>query len=145
MRLTNAPSYDVEISPDREWMSYSSFSSGRSEIFVQRLRPGGGKWSVSTNGGSMSRWSRDMKEIFYQSTDQKLMAASIDLQSSPPQIGLPKPLFDTRTLSTGGMGFGARQQYAVARDGQRLLLNEATAGARSEVVVVLNWDARLKQ
>ncbi len=142
-RLTAAPSYDIEVSPDREWAAYSSFASGRSEIYIQRLAADGGRWQVSTNGGSMARWRRDMRELFYQSVDQKLMAVPLDLTGATPEIGKPAALFEARTLSTGGMSFGARQQYAVAKDGQRFLLNEAAAGFKSELVVVLNWDVRL--
>lgn len=144
-RLNAAPAYDIEVSPDRTWVAYSSFESGRSEIHLQRLTPGGGKWQVSTHSGSMARWRWDMRELFYQAADQKLMAVSLNLEPASPEIGVPTTLFESRMLSTGGLSFGARQQYAVTRDGQRFLLNEAAAGFKSEVVVVLNWDARLTQ
>jgi len=46
-----------KFSPDGKWIGYQSNGSGRSEIFLQAFAPGGpasgGKWQLSTNGGTI--------------------------------------------------------------------------------------------
>ncbi len=36
----------------------------------------GGKWQISTGGGHYPKWSRNGKELFYRSADNKIMAAN---------------------------------------------------------------------
>jgi Tol biopolymer transport system component/predicted Ser/Thr protein kinase len=59
------------FSPDSRWIAYSSGESGRLEVYVRSF-PGGapsgsGKWQISTAGGGRPIWSRDGRELFYQS------------------------------------------------------------------------------
>src|SRR5215831_3913966 len=57
------------------------------------LSPGpGGKWQVSPGGGCYPRWRRDGKELFYLSTDNRIMAAEVNTGGSSFGIGATKPL-----------------------------------------------------
>src|SRR5262249_34115828 len=54
-----------QISPDGKWLAYTSNETGSPQIYVQSFPPGHGKWQISNNGGTFSRWRSDGKELFY--------------------------------------------------------------------------------
>jgi Tol biopolymer transport system component len=58
------------LSPDGRWIAYMSNESGKFEVYVRPF-PGvdGGRWQVSTNGGSSPLWSPDGRELFYRNGD----------------------------------------------------------------------------
>jgi Tol biopolymer transport system component len=129
------------FSPDGRFIAYRSDESGRSEIYVQSFPKATGKWQISTSGGSDPIWRSDGKEMFYRSSDQRLMAVDIKL-SETVQAGVPRSLFPARVNVVGNV----RNRYTVAADGQRMLF-VAPLGrdAIAPTTVVLNWDAELKQ
>jgi eukaryotic-like serine/threonine-protein kinase len=139
------------FSPDGHWVAYESDESGRMEIYVRPFSPNasgttsvsGGKWLISTGGGTDPRWRGDGKEMYYLSPDLRLMA--VEVTTSPVfQAGVPKALFQTAlTLRTQASAFN---QWDTSADGRRFLLTGQ--GGQSEEVpftVVLNWQAALKK
>src|SRR6202521_3645350 len=64
------------FSPNGRWLAYSSDESGRFEIYVQPYPGPGGKWQISTEGGTEPRWTRD-GEIFYRSGDKMMAVETI--------------------------------------------------------------------
>src|SRR3989441_3126013 len=68
-----------QFSSDGKWIAYQSNESGRFEIYVQPFPGPGGKFQISNNGGAQPRWNKDDKEIFYVSSDSKMMAAPVKL------------------------------------------------------------------
>jgi Tol biopolymer transport system component len=134
------------FSPDGRWMAYTSDESGKSEVYVRKFSRGaaGGKWQISTQGGIDPIWRRDGKELFYIGADRKLMAVEVkagELKVRPLfEPSVPKALFDT------GMKFDAALPYAVAADGQRLLvITQAAEEKPQPTTVVFNWPAGLKR
>jgi Tol biopolymer transport system component len=126
------------FSPDGSLVAYSSTESGRMEIYVQTFPSAGGKWQVSSAGGSDPSWRADGKELYYRSPDQKLMA--VDIRSGADfQAGIPQPLFPVR-IRPGN----PRNRYLPAADGQRFLV-VAPLGRDSitPTTIVLNWFAGL--
>jgi hypothetical protein len=129
------------VSPDGQWIAYTSDETGRPEVYVQSFPTPGGKWPISTSGGADPRWRRDGKELFFISSDRKLMAVDIQAESTF-QAGLPRPLFDVRVSGLTDV----RTHYAVAADGRRFLVNTIDeTDVAAPITVVLNWTARLKQ
>jgi eukaryotic-like serine/threonine-protein kinase len=63
------------FSPDGRWLAYTSNESGNYEVYVRPFPGPGGKWEIST-GGSLPKWSRNGKELFYRTEDSKIMVAS---------------------------------------------------------------------
>ena len=53
------------FSPDGRYVAYVSNESGQNEVYVQPFPEGGRKVTVSNNGGTKVRWSRDGNELFY--------------------------------------------------------------------------------
>ena len=52
----------------------------------------GGKWQISTDGGTEPVWNRNGRELFYRSGD-KMMAVDIATQPSF-SVGKPRMLFE---------------------------------------------------
>jgi hypothetical protein len=126
------------FSPDVRWIAYDSTESGRREVWLQPFPPTGSKWQISTGGGFSPRWRGDGREIFYVAADGKLTAVAVS-GGSTPEFGTPTSLFQTMFRE------GAYGSYAVARDGQRFLMNvPPDAGDVTPITVVVNWEAALK-
>jgi serine/threonine protein kinase len=133
-----------QFSPDGHWVAYISNESGRFEVYVRPFPTiaGGGKWMISSGGGTQPRWRRDGKELFFISPDGMLIA--VEVRQMPEfQVGSSKPLFQTQIWGAGGVTNGHR--WDAAPDGQRFLINSATAVAPSSITVVLDWQAGLKK
>jgi len=129
----------ARISPDGKYLAFTSIDSGRTEVYVQALPPGTGKWQASINGGGAPRWRRDGKELFFVSLDGKMMAADVTLGSAV-SLGVPHELF--RTPLTNALG----SQYDVTADGQRFLIaTPPESTGDTPITVVLNWWAGLKK
>jgi eukaryotic-like serine/threonine-protein kinase len=123
------------FSPDGKWIAYESDDSGSSQVWVQSF-PAGSKWQVSSEGGSLPRFRRDGKELFYLAANGKLMAVEVKANTSGLEFSAPKPLFDTHSTD----------RYAVTADGQRFLIStpiQETASA--PITVILNWTAERKK
>jgi len=132
-----------QFSPDGKWVAYSSNESGKWEIYVTSFPEPRGKWQVSAGGGEQPRWRGDGKELFYISSDGKIMAAPVTtganfdastpvalFQVTPRQ---PVPIYDLFV-------------YDVSRDGQRFLINtELKQAGSAPMSIVLNWTAKLNK
>jgi eukaryotic-like serine/threonine-protein kinase len=131
-----------QFSPDGRWVAFRSNQSGRDEIYVQAFPGLAGSQLVSTRGGSQPRWRRDGKELFYVAADETLMVVSIGSAAGQKLgTGKPVPLFRTRLAA----GDQPKQQYAVAPDGQRFLMNVLAEEANvPPITIVQNWTVGLK-
>ena len=136
--VVNTPFEEREgqFSPNSHWIAYQSNESGRFEIYVQPFPNAGGKWQISTAGGTAPRWGHDGKELFFISPDGKLMAASIQASGDSIEHGAPAALFQTR-IATGGNA-SLRQEYDVSADG-RFLINTVTEASSAPISLILNW------
>jgi serine/threonine protein kinase/Tol biopolymer transport system component len=132
------------FSPDGRWLAYVSDESGRYEIYVQPYPGPGGKWQISTEGGTEPVWNQNGRELFYRSGD-KMMAAEITTQ---PRFfaGKPKVLFAGQYQPSPNPV--ANPNYDVSPDGQRFLMlkpSESAEAAPTQINVVLNWFEELKR
>jgi eukaryotic-like serine/threonine-protein kinase len=130
------------FSPDGQWLAYISDESGRFEVYVQPYPGPGGKWQVSTDGGTEPVWNPNGRELFYREGD-KMMAVDVTRQPSF-SAGKPKMLFEGPYLPTP-VTF---PNYDVSPDGQRFLMLKSvdqSQAAPTQINVVLNWFEELKQ
>ncbi len=125
---------EATFSPDGRWVAYASDESGRSEVYVQPFQRPGETRRISAAGGSLPRWRRDGRELFYIGPDGQLMAVPMRLGASL-EPGTPAVLF---TLAANPV---VRTHYDVSHDGQRFLVVSPEPGAVSAPTVVLNWTA----
>ena len=139
----NPPKYVTapRFSPDGRWIAYASPESGPMEIYVRPFPGPGGKWQVSTEGGTEPIWNPKGHELFYRS-GKKLMAVEYEAQPtfSP---GKPKELFEGPYVPTPR----SFPDYDVSPDGQRFLMLKPAEDqqATSQIIVVQNWIEELKQ
>jgi serine/threonine-protein kinase len=133
---------NAEVSRDGRWLAYESNESGRNEIYVRPFpNVDGGKWQVSTNGGTQPLWARNGQELFYESMGA-LMRVSLTVGSSF-EARTPRKLIDGPYLFRSP-GFGLGRMYDVSADGQRFLLVKESAGTAerppsARIVLVQNW------
>jgi Tol biopolymer transport system component len=129
---TPADEAGAAFSPDGRFLAYDSDESGTREVFVQRFPANGAKWQASITGGSGAAWRADGKELFYVSSDGRLMAVAIAISGSGLNVGAPRALFATQVVTAISTG----RQYDVAPDG-RFLLNEPVGSEASSPIVVI--------
>jgi len=138
---------DGQFSPDGHWIAYSSDESGRQEIYVRPFSPdsngnasgAGGKWLISSGGGTQPRWRGDGRELYYRTPDGKLMAVEV-ITKPVFQAGVPRSLFQ------GPSSVSSVDQWDVTADGKRFLfVAPATQVAQTPFTVVLNWPSLLKK
>jgi len=131
----------AHLSPNREWLAYTSDESGRLEIYVQAMRPQGGRFQISTEGGTESFWRADGKELFFIK-ESALMA--VDVKEGPSSLiaGVPKRLFEAPLTPVTFR----RNRYVVTADGKRfLIITSAEAHQPERITVVVNWTGLLKR
>jgi Tol biopolymer transport system component/predicted Ser/Thr protein kinase len=126
-----------KLSPNGQWLAYQSNETKRNEIYVQTFPTPGGKWQVSTDGGTSPVWSRDGKEIFFIGENGKMMSVEVkNGVGNKFDSGLAKPLFD---FPNGAFSFD------VSKDGRFLIPAPAEQAASAPITVVVNWAAGLKR
>ena len=135
------------FSPDGRWLAYSSDESGTNQVYVRPFQPGtssqsGSKTVISMDGGSCPIWSSNGRELFYTSSDRRIMLVAYRTNSdsflpdkpvmwAPFQVEPPD-----RTPS-----FSTRSSIDIAPDGKRFaVLVPATteSKAQAHVNVLLN-------
>ena len=130
---------DGHFSPDGKWVAYVSNESGGEQVYVAPFPGPGGKWQISTAGGSRPSWRRDGSEIIYLAPDDKLMATEVSAKGSNFEVGAVKQLFQTKPQRPGTV-------YDAARDAQRFLVNTSSAQkSTTPVTLVVHWTADLKK
>jgi eukaryotic-like serine/threonine-protein kinase len=120
-----------QVSPDGRWIAIWA-----GEVYVESFPIPDGKWQISKSGGAFAQWRRDGKELFYEST-VGVMSVEVDAADSF-NAGTPRLLFSVATKK-----YKNRFQFAVARDGQRFLMN-LPESRLSTVTVVTHWTTTLR-
>jgi serine/threonine protein kinase len=121
----------ARFSRDGRYFSYDSRPTGRGEVYVSPFPPTGETVTVSSNGGSGGRWSRDGRELFYLSADSRLM--SVAVQTSPSlRVGTPVPVFRIDPNHSWS-------DYDVSSTGRFLSVVSEKRSAEQPLTVVVNW------
>ena len=140
--VTRATEGAAKFSPDGRWIAYVSDESGKPEVYVQPFPAAGGKWQVSTDGGTEPVWNRNGRELFYRSGDRMM---AVDVMTQPTfSSGRPRQLFEGKYVSSlfPLTGFA----YDVSQDGQKFLMIEETGSTTAaQINVVLNWKEELNR
>jgi Tol biopolymer transport system component len=128
----------AKLSPNGQWLAYDSDESKRAEVYVRSFPKPGGKWQISTNGGSHPVWSRDGSELYFIGPDRKMMAVKI---KDGPNFDheAPQPLFDSRFVG------GPNAWFDVSKDGRFLVPAQAGQSGNLSMTIIVNWTATLKK
>jgi len=128
------------LSPDGKWLAFSSDESGRPEIYVQSFPGDAGRWMVSSDAepspASQPAWRDDGRELYYLRGGAVVAIPVIG--DTHVSFGSPRSLFRMSIITSS-------KDYAVSRDGQRILTNELPPADRSKVgaTLIQNWTAAL--
>jgi Tol biopolymer transport system component len=77
------------VSPDGEWLAYTSLESGRAEIYVQRFPDGGSKIAITRSGGAHARWDPKGSTLYYWSPDDRVMRVPVRVRGDALDAGDP--------------------------------------------------------
>ena len=128
-----------QLSPDGRWMAYSSVVSGREEVYVRPFPGPGARRSVSVAGGDSPRWSRDGRELFFTSSNQKMYSVAVGPGGA---FSAPRLLFEGRFKPAPN----TNTNYDVMRDGRFLFIEQSRAqNSVTQIEVVLNWFSQLRK
>jgi serine/threonine protein kinase/Tol biopolymer transport system component len=134
---------NAQFSPDGRSMAYASNETGNMEVYVSPFPSANGKWQVSSAGGQEPRWRQDGKELFYLSSEGKMMAVAVTTGASF-EAGSPAALFQTHRRQP--VSSQDVFSYDVSGDGQRFLIptkvDEANAAPLS---ILLNWASGMEK
>jgi serine/threonine protein kinase len=122
------------LSPNGDYLAYTSDESGRDEIYLTRFPGAEGRWQVSLDGGRVPRWNAAGDELYFNN-DGKLHAVSVQLEPSVV-LGTPEVLFAGQRIGVSFF-FG----WDVTADGQQFLVvqNKDAAMPARAIVVVQSW------
>jgi Tol biopolymer transport system component len=133
------------FSPDGRWIAYQSTEAGGSDDVYVRPFPGpGGKWRISTQGGTGPRWSAATHALMFLNLQGKVMIASYTIvgdsfRADQPQMWSPTSIRAPRN---------ADSPYDLHPDGKRLAtIAAADQGnyAQDKVVFVFNFAEYLRR
>jgi Tol biopolymer transport system component len=137
---TPAREAQARFAPDGRWIVYVSNESGQDEVYVTPFPNVGAKWQVSNGGGTLPRWSRDGKELFFLRPDNTVMSAPVNDASATFSAGSPKALLKLN------MPPGTPGSFAAAPDNRRILATASLGGETTvPLSVIANWTAKLKK
>jgi len=81
--------------------------------------------------------------LFFLAPGGKFMQDGVKAKGSAIEIGIPRQVFEARSIAPGGP-FG--RAYSVAPDGQHFLVNMRQEGGNAvPLTLVVNWTAGLKK
>jgi dipeptidyl aminopeptidase/acylaminoacyl peptidase len=130
----------ASISPNGQWLAYSSSVSGREEVYVRPFGRSGGTIPVSSGGATIPQWSDAGDALYFIAEGARpgdaprLMRATF--RGNPPEVGAPAAAF-TLPASFGGV--------APAPDGRFLVVQKRADAASSDALhILLNWGASLR-
>ncbi len=69
------------ISPDGQWIAFSTNETGQVEVFVESLTPGGGRYRVSSSGGFNAQWSPEGDKLYFLSSGGEIRAVEVEFFS----------------------------------------------------------------
>jgi dipeptidyl aminopeptidase/acylaminoacyl peptidase len=138
---TAAEEQAPQLSPDGQWLAYTSDATGRHEVYVQRASERAQPWQISFEGGARPRWSQDGGEVVYVAPDARVMAVAIETRPTfrarpaQPLFTLPEtPDYLNPLLAD------------VSPDGRKLLLNLPVEGRGSVgFQTIFHWTSLLEE
>jgi len=135
---------EAGFSPDGRWLAYMSNESGGYEVYVRPFPGPGGKWQISTGGGSVPEWSRNGKELFFRTLDNKITVvthtdAGDSFRADKPQLWSPGQFTELGVFTNN---------FALHPDGKRFAVLKAPgteqAAAVNKVSFIFNFFDELR-
>ena|ERR1039458_9640086 len=104
----------------------------------------GGKWQISTGGGTLAIWSRNGRELFFQNPNHQIMVTDCEGKNESFATGKPRLWSDQRLQDVSAL-----LNYDLAPDGKRFAIfpevMEAEEKGNVNVVFLLNFFDELRR
>jgi Tol biopolymer transport system component len=142
------PSLEIcpAFSPDGRWLAYQSNESGNFEVYVRPFPGPGGRSQISTGGGFFPLWSRNARDLVFQTPDFRVMAVSYTAKGDAFAPGKLRVWTETRLRNPGTIGVS---NYDLAPNGKRLaaLLADDASGEKlpTHLTFLLNFYDELRR
>ena len=129
----------MSLSPDGNWLAYTTSESGRYEVVVRRFPDLElGRHPVSVSGGTSPLWAHNGRELFYLNADNEMVVASV--------VTMPEfRVIDRQVLFQLGPEFPRDMQftsYDISPDDSRFIMIRnlgSQANAPPLFLLVENW------
>ncbi len=127
------------FSPDGHWLAYASVDSGTYEVYVRAFPDKGTQRQISNNGGNMPIWSRNGRELFYRTDEQRIMVVNYTVKGDSFMADKPR-MWCARQLANTGL----TPNLDLSPDGKRFVVVMPAEGpepreTQSHVTVVVNF------
>jgi Tol biopolymer transport system component len=129
--LISAPRQQMapQISPDGQYVAYTSMESGRMSTYVAQFPSGNGKWELPFGGANLNpRWSRKGDRISMMDDRSRIIEFPVDRTRG---FAIAAPLTPISSRSVYGAG------YDRSPDGAQFLVPLTTEAGR--LLVLQNW------
>jgi serine/threonine-protein kinase len=127
------------FSPDGRWLAYADAEAGAYEVFVRAFPDNGAKVQISNAGGVMPIWSRDGRELFYRTEDQRIMVVNYAVKGESFLAGKPRVWFGKQLAN-----IGLTLNLDLAPDGKRFAVvmpaeSPEPPEAQNHVIMMVNF------
>jgi serine/threonine-protein kinase len=129
--VTRFDERSAALSAGDRWVAYVSNETGRDEVYVRPFPGGGGRWIVSSSGGTEPRWRRDGGELFYRNADTLF---AVPVLRGPEFAMGPRVVLFTSPYVTNGR----HASYDVHPDGNRFVFVTGDLQGADEIILVQN-------
>ncbi|MGO9255122.1 MAG: hypothetical protein ACLQU1_02290 [Bryobacteraceae bacterium] len=121
-----------------------SNETGIFEVYVRPFPGPGGRWQVSAGGGVWPLWSRDGRELLFQTLEGRVTAVSYAAKGDAFTAGNPRLWMEARLRNVLGS-----VNYDLAPDGKRLaaILEDDASGKKepTHLTFLLNFFDELRR
>ena len=138
---TPADDRTPSFSPDGRWLAYASDESGTYQVYVRVFPDKGGKWQISNDGGTYPVWSRNGRELYFRSLDNRVMVATYTTKGDSLIAEKPRLWSEKQLADFGPIGIST---YDVAPDGKRIVAlmpvdPQPEQTAQNHVIFLMNF------
>jgi eukaryotic-like serine/threonine-protein kinase len=119
------------LSPDERWLAYQSDETGRPEVYVRSLAQDGGRWRISSLGGTTPLWRQDGRELYFVTPRGQLMAVGVEAGAAF-RPSAPHELFRTNFRSASRQ----YRSYASVANGQQFVVDMVKERTRPLLTIV---------
>ncbi|HUE86993.1 MAG TPA: protein kinase, partial [Vicinamibacterales bacterium] len=144
---SEADERSLDFSPDGRWFAYASNESGPYRVYVRAFPDTGRRWVVSSGDGTDPRWSRNGQELFYRTSDDRLMVAAYGVEGAQFKPGAVRPYAAEAVLSNAAETLGLYDVSPI--DGRVLAVMPAERSgvvpARHHLVFLQNFLDELRR
>jgi serine/threonine-protein kinase len=127
------------FSPDGRWLAYADAQAGRYDVYVRAFPDKGTQVQISNAGGTIPVWSRNGRELFYRTEDQRIIVANYTVKGESFVADKPRVWFGKQLANVG-----LAVNLDLAPDGKRFVVlmpveSPEPRESQNHVMLVVNF------